>query len=195
MKYGITQGDAGDLEWMLAGDSPKHLLVMCHPHPLYGGSLFDAVVEIVCRVAQLHGISTVRFNFRGVDKSMGTHDQGVGEVADLASIVGEFKQKFKRLTVGGYSFGARVALNFAAQTSDQTRLVLFAPPTKEPLPEIHSEVHAIVGDADPFSSNEVISTWTNNAANRYFYVIDDADHGLAVNNTEIQSIVSRILAA
>ena len=194
MEFGTTEGESGELEWMFEAASSPNVLVLCHPHPLYGGSMLDGVLETASRVAVSQNISTIRFNFRGVGASTGAFDHGVGEVSDLASIVREFEARYERLILCGYSFGANVALSYAAQASEDRDLVLFAPPTQDALPDLKTNVDLIVGDHDPISSILVLSDWTRDKANRNLHVIEDADHFLGAYSTDIADVLERVLA-
>ncbi len=194
MEFGTTEGENGDLEWMLESASSPTALVLCHPHPLYGGSMLDGVLETASRVAASRNISTVRFNFRGVGASTGAFDHGVGEVSDLANIVSKFEARFERLILSGYSFGANVVLSYAAQASEDRDLVLFAPPTQASLPDLKAKVNLIVGDNDPISSIQVLSDWTQAGTNRTLHVIDDADHFLGAYGPDIVDVLERVLA-
>ena len=193
MEFGTTIGESGDLEWMFELASSSRALVLCHPHPLYGGSMHDGVLEIVARVAATLDISTIRFNFRGVGASAGTFDKGIGEVSDLACIVNEFDSRFDNLVLCGYSFGANVVLSFTAQTASIRQLVLFAPPTQDALPDLNTKVDLIVGDHDPFSSLAVLSEWSGESANRTLHIVEDADHFLGTYSPEIVDVLKHIL--
>ena len=194
MEFGTTEDESGDLEWMFESASSPTALVLCHPHPLYGGSMLDGVLETASRVAASRNISSIRFNFRGVGASTGAFDHGVGEVSDLANIVKEFEARFERLILSGYSFGANVVLSFAAQASEDRDLVLFAPPTQDALPDLKTKVDVIVGDNDPISSTKVLSEWTQAETNRTLHVIDDADHFLGAYGPDIVDVLERVLA-
>ena len=193
MEFGTTVGESGDLEWMFELATSPSALVLCHPHPLYGGSMHDGVLEIVARVAASLDISTIRFNFRGVGASGGTFDQGIGEVADLSYIVNEFAFRFEKLILCGYSFGAHVVLSFTAQTSSTRELVLFAPPTQDTFPNLDNKVDLIVGDNDPISSYQVLSEWAQASTHRTLHVIEDADHFLGAYGPDIADVLEPIL--
>jgi len=108
-------------------------LVMCHPHPLYGGDMDNPVVIRAVEVAQAAGLATLRFNFRGAGGSEGVHDQGGGERDDVCAAVdalaGEIPQG-QPLGLGGYSFGAWVAARVAMADGAPALagLALVAPP-------------------------------------------------------------------
>lgn len=195
MEFGKTQGEIGDLEWMYESAASSSAMILCHPHPLYGGSMHDDVLDIASRVAKTIDVSTIRFNFRGVGKSEGSYDDGVGEVADLSSIVSEFESRFERLIIGGYSFGASVALSFASNSQENRALVLFAPPTQASLPELKTKVDLIVGDNDPISSMDSLSKWTNASDDRTLHVIADADHFLAAYRPDLVDVLTSVLAS
>lgn len=112
-KYSI-QGPAGALDIALdvpAGDS-RGMAVIAHPHPLFGGTLDNKVVQTLARAFVQSGWTAVRFNFRGVGGSAGTHDEGRGELDDLLAVVRHVappeKDNAPALALAGFSFGAFV---------------------------------------------------------------------------------------
>jgi alpha/beta superfamily hydrolase len=109
-------GPAGNLQ--LIEDRPegevKALAVVCHPHPLHGGTFKNKVVHMLARAFVELGAVTIRFNFRGVGTSQGEYAHGRGERQDLEAVVGWLRQRWPsgmRLWLGGFSFGGAVALN------------------------------------------------------------------------------------
>jgi uncharacterized protein len=86
--------------------------VVCHPHPLYGGEMNNNIVTALIQAFQQAGMATVRFNFRGVGRSGGSHDQGNGEVEDVKAAVTYLlsRQAMSTVIVAGYSFGSMVGL-------------------------------------------------------------------------------------
>lgn len=102
-----------DLRAELAVPSnPRAAMVMCHPHPLHGGSMYANVVEAVFGTLPADGVVAARFNFRGTDGSTGRHDGGRGERDDVAAMVALVADRWPDLplVLGGYSFGAMMAL-------------------------------------------------------------------------------------
>ncbi len=91
---------------------PVKLVVLSHPHPLYGGTMSNKVVTTMERAFHALGYVTVAYNFRGVGKSEGEHDHGMGEQDDLVQVVEWARVRFKstHLTLAGFSFGSYVAL-------------------------------------------------------------------------------------
>ncbi len=105
-------------------------VVLCHPHPLHGGDMDNPVVIRASEVARQAGLSTLRFNFRGVGRSGGTHDDGRGEREDVGAAVALLAARLEDdspVGVVGYSFGAWVAAR-TAQSGTIAFLVLIAPP-------------------------------------------------------------------
>ncbi|MBP1713269.1 MAG: dienelactone hydrolase [Deltaproteobacteria bacterium] len=110
------------LEGMISipeGPGPFGLVVVCHPHPLYGGNMFNNVVHTVCANLGEKDLAWVKFNFRGVGKSGGKYSDGIGEQDDTQAAV-SFGEKQDRIDPGkigvcGYSFGSIVAFAVAAK--------------------------------------------------------------------------------
>ena len=105
--------------------------VVCHPHPLYGGTMTNKVVHTVARSLQEQGLATLCFNFRGVGQSEGQYDEGRGETDDALAIIAWGRQRWGKapLTLAGFSFGAMVAL-LAATAARPARLITIAPAVK-----------------------------------------------------------------
>lgn len=103
--------------------------VVCHPHPLFGGTMDNKVVTTLARAVHEGGIATLRFNFRGVGASAGTFDDGRGETADAAAVADHGAQRWpgRELVLAGFSFGAYVALRLSQERATR-RLITVAPP-------------------------------------------------------------------
>lgn len=124
------QGPAGKLEAILEDPGTTHTryAVVCHPHPLYGGTMDNKVVTTVARALRDAGMPTLRFNFRGVGASAGVFDAGNGEVVDADAVASWGAQRWpgRLLVIAGFSFGAYVALRLAQRRPTQ-QLVTIAP--------------------------------------------------------------------
>ena len=111
----LLTGPAGTLEARLAAPegAPRALAVICHPHPLFGGSMDNKVVTTLERVFLARDCATVRFNFRGVGGSAGVHDDAQGEVDDLRAVVQQAQDWLPGLPLwlAGFSFGAGFKVN------------------------------------------------------------------------------------
>jgi alpha/beta superfamily hydrolase len=127
-------GDGVSLEGVLslpAGLRPGAVLVVCHPHPLYGGSMDNNVVEALCDGALQEGLAALRFNFRGVGRSSGAYDNGDGEQEDVLAALRAAAELMPEAAVGlaGYSFGASMAARAAGRVSEPIAvLILVSPP-------------------------------------------------------------------
>ena len=110
------QGLAGQIEMALdlPAEASKGVVVIAHPHPLFGGTMDNKVVQTLARAFTQCGWTAVRFNFRGVGGSAGTHDDGRGELDDLLTVV-RHAAATGRLALAGFSFGAFVTSNAFAQ--------------------------------------------------------------------------------
>jgi len=130
-------GPAGEIEALVEtpadegaayGAAPARFGVVCHPHPLYGGTLDNKVVYTLARAFVELGVPTVRFNFRGVGGSAGSYDEGRGETADALAVIAYGRERWPgaSLWLAGFSFGGAVAVRAAAQAGAE-RLVTVAP--------------------------------------------------------------------
>jgi uncharacterized protein len=146
-------GPAGEIE--CAVDAPAvaaiGTAVICHPHPLHGGTLDNKVVQTVARACVNLGWRSIRFNFRGVGASQGQWDEGVGEVADCLAVIAATRTRPEPLLLAGFSFGAFVAAQAAHQLGPQSiqHLVLVGPSTqKQQLPTVPANTLVIHGESD-----------------------------------------------
>lgn len=126
-------GPAGALEGLLQeheGVTPPIAALVCHPHPLYGGTLHNKVVHRVASTLHGLGAGVLRFNFRGAGASEGIHDRGVGELDDARAALGALRERWPeaRLWIAGFSFGSWIAARLAASEPGTERVILVAPP-------------------------------------------------------------------
>lgn len=140
-------GPAGPLE--LAIDHPpgaaRGVAVVAHPHPLFGGTMHNKVVQTLARACVAEGWQAVRFNFRGVGASGGQHDHGVGEQDDLRAVV-QACAASGPLVLAGFSFGGAMAARVAAALATERplqALVLVGPAaSRYPMPALGEELAA-----------------------------------------------------
>ncbi|HNY39803.1 MAG TPA: alpha/beta fold hydrolase [Bryobacteraceae bacterium] len=132
----FVDGPAGRLEALLeppAGREPAFLALVCHPHPLGGGTMQNKVVHRMARALRARGAAVLRFNFRGVHLSQGTHDEGRGETEDARAALAFLRARYPDLpfTLAGFSFGSRVTVRLAAslEGAAPARLILAGYPT------------------------------------------------------------------
>lgn len=127
----FIDGPAGPIELIVDNPgAPRGIALVCHPHPLFGGTNTNKVTQTLARTFAALGYVALRPNFRGVGQSTGTHDDGRGECADMLAVIDEAKRRFGDLPVAlaGFSFGAyvqtRVAQALAEANHPAQRLVL-----------------------------------------------------------------------
>jgi uncharacterized protein len=128
----FISGPAGQLELLTApADQPEKniTVVICHPHPLYGGTMNNKVVTTLARTFKKMQMRTVRFNFRGVGKSAGKYAEGVGELDDLLAVLQWVQQVRPQddIWLAGFSFGSYIAACGAHQWPDIKQLICVAP--------------------------------------------------------------------
>ncbi|MEM9379218.1 MAG: alpha/beta fold hydrolase [Planctomycetota bacterium] len=119
----------GDLRLPDEGE-PRAAVVVCHPHPLHGGTMNNNVVHRTAGGLRDAGLATLRFNFRGVGASEGVHDGSGAEEEDLAAALGFLADRFPGLPLwaAGFSFGARTVIGLAPRDPRIQRVVLVALP-------------------------------------------------------------------
>jgi hypothetical protein len=130
----FIQGPAGRLEGLLEEPedaAPAQACLVCHPHPLYGGTMHNKVAHRIARGFRRAGAVVLRFNFRGVNLSEGKHDNGVGEVDDARAALEVLRERYPELpySLAGFSFGSRVILRLGCSIGAQ-RLVAVGFPTR-----------------------------------------------------------------
>jgi uncharacterized protein len=143
----LLTGPAGRVE--LAIDrpavAPVGTAVIAHPHPLFGGTLHNKVVQTLARAFVQCGWTAVRFNFRGVGQSQGLHDNGVGETDDLLAVI-KAQAATGPLALAGFSFGAFVTCQamvrlHAAQRSPQTAILVGTAASRFQVPPLPADLH------------------------------------------------------
>lgn len=151
--------------------------VLAHPHPLLGGNMRDHVLMAMSQAFNEEGYTTLRFNFRGIGRSEGFFDNGVGEQEDLKSAVNYLKiMGYGPVMIAGYSFGAWVAskISLAEDVSD---VVMVAPPIAEMAFgfEYAKTGLVIAGDSDPFCPLDSLAGYAA-AGGFKVAVVPGADH-------------------
>ncbi|MBW2197920.1 MAG: hypothetical protein JRF58_08715 [Deltaproteobacteria bacterium] len=145
-----------EIEGLFSKKDEKKGVVITHPHPLYGGDMYNLVVETIVHVYNIKGYSTLKFNFRGVGRSQGTYDNGDGEQKDvLAALSFLGDMGMEQIDLAGYSFGAWVNAHAVQEDVAVKNMVMISP----------------IAPADVVK--QMCSVWNPNAR---FVVIDGADH-------------------
>jgi hypothetical protein len=166
---------------MLAG--ARAGLVVCHPHPLYGGDMDNPVVIRAAEVAREAGLATLRFNFRGVGDSGGRHDHGEREQHDVRASLAALRARLPDgscLGLAGYSFGAWVAARVACQSAGLAALGLIAPPLSRfdfaGLLREDLDLLLVAGTHDQYCSGVEIERLASQLPGTRPVSIDGADH-------------------
>jgi alpha/beta superfamily hydrolase len=161
----FLDGPAGRLEsllWTSPQPQPSLAAVVCHPHPLYGGTMHNKVVFQVARTLHGLGLPVLRFNFRGAGMSGGKHDSGRGEADDVRVALDYLAEQFPacRLLLAGFSFGAWVGLRVGCADERVAELAgLGLPADSSDLTYLHACAKPkilIQGDRDKFGRREKI---------------------------------------
>ncbi len=151
-----VQGPVDAIECVLSetgdGTPVRGVAVLCHPHPLHGGTMDNKVVQTLARAFVQLGYRAVRFNFRGVGGSGGKWDDGRGETDDALAVIAATREPGRPLALGGFSFGGYVAACAAqrlAEVDPVERLVLVGPATSRyALPPVPADTIVVHGEAD-----------------------------------------------
>ena len=167
---------------------PDHVVggvALCHPHPLHGGDMENPVVIRAAEVCQDAGLATLRFNFRGVGSSTGTHDAGEGERDDLEAALDHLAKALPagaRLAVAGYSFGAAVAGRVALRRT-VAGAALIAPALAMPsladlgdLARFEGALLIVAGTADPYCPTDALERLGAAAPRATVRTVAGADH-------------------
>lgn len=180
----LMESTAGVIE--VAIDEPeaaaRGLAVVAHPHPLFGGTLNNKVVQTLARTLVSLGWRVVRPNFRGVGRSSGVHDEGRAETEDLLEVVKEFRHRTaaQHLVLAGFSFGSFVQSRVAQRLQDSgaaaQQLIFIGTATSRwqvlPVPENTVVIHGELDETIPLTS---VFDWAR-PQNLPIIVIPGADH-------------------
>lgn len=193
------QSDMIKVEGLLSVHDGKRGAVITHPHPLYGGSMHNQVVEVLSTVYQEKGVSTLRFNFRGVGSSEGSYDQGNRERDDVRSALRYLYEMGKTdLDLAGYSFGVWVNAKILDSESVVKSSIMVSPPVaflefphfiQSPTIKL-----VVVGDRDEIAPvdhiRELIAPWYSAPQ---VLVIEGADHFYSGRLDKLRSVLSRAI--
>jgi len=195
------QFQSGDLsiEGLISQGQGQRGVVITHPHSLYGGDMYNPVVASIGHVYQRRGISTLRFNFRGVGASQGSFADGIGEQQDVLAAVNWLKEKgLNHIDLAGYSFGAWVSAHLDPGAAAIQALVMVSPPVAFmafdaglTLPRLGLVVSGSQDDiAPPDQIRSLLPGWNPVAV---FKEIQDADHFYFGFFKELEAILTENL--
>jgi alpha/beta superfamily hydrolase len=196
-------GPAGELEALLEFDparKPRMTAAVCHPHPLYGGTMHNKVVFRAARAAREAGLATLRFNFRGVGASQGKHDKGIGERDDVRAALDCLSARFPSLPVCviGFSFGSWVGLRVGAEDARVVALVGLGLPT---IDSDYSYLHGVTkpkvilqGTRDPYGRREdVQAVFDSLSEPKQIHWVEGAEHFFQARLQEVRDAIHKFL--
>jgi len=174
--------DGHEIEGRLEKNSLQKGVAITHPHPLYGGDMHNNVIKALARVYRQNGYTYLRFNFRGVGNSQGSHGNGLGEQADVRAAVSYLADLgIEQIDLAGYSFGAWV--NALSTITDPlvANMIMVSPPVAiidfGAISNLGSLRLIVTGSRDDIAPPDLIETsyhgWNTEAQ---FEVISGADH-------------------
>jgi alpha/beta superfamily hydrolase len=176
-------------------------VVITHPHPLYGGDMYNNVVEAIAQAYREKGHSTLRFNFRGVGQSEGEYDNGIGEQENVRAALDYLSDLGKRnIDLAGYSFGAWVNALGLESFEKAARMIMVSPPVNfidfSFLTYNQKIQLVIVGTEDDIAGSQMVEgmlqTWNPEANLRN---IQGADHFYWGKTSELNSIILEFLSS
>ena len=185
-----------EIEGLLNQRDEKKGVVVTHPHPLYGGDMYNLVVESIVHVYHMKGYSTLKFNFRGVGRSQGVYDNGLGEQKDVLSALSFLADMgMERIDLAGYSFGAWVNAHALQKDTLTKQMIMVSPPVGfmdfKSIVTMDTLKFVVTGNRDDIAPadliEKMISTWNPNAC---FEVIDGADHFYGGFLNQLESVLS-----
>lgn len=191
--------EVGNLEGVFDNCNSEKAVVITHPHPLYGGDMYNSVVYALARAFRQNQYSTLRFNFRGVGNSAGTYDNGVGEQADIQAAIAFLQQTgIKSIDFAGYSFGAWILFNCSRQGLCPGRIFLVSPPVDfipfDKVDDLPGLTLTVVGEKDEYASLPNLSSltkgWSQTAPLK---IIRGADHFYSGCTDEVLKIIENHL--
>lgn len=197
-------GPAGALEALLEWNpqtTPKCAALVCHPHPVYGGTMHNKVVHRLAKTATSLGLPTLRFNFRGAGKSAGTFDDGIGEREDARAALDHLTSQFPDLPVVmmGFSFGSWVGLQVGASDGRVATLVGLGLPTNLSdftfLLDVRKPKLIVQATSDQYGPREqVAELYRKLAGPKQIHWVEGADHFFTGKLDEVGQALQAFLA-
>lgn len=187
------------IEGLLCRQSDEKAAIITHPHPLYGGDMYNYVVESVKKTYQDRGYTTLRFNFRGVGASQGNFDDGKGEKIDLLSAATYLKKLgTKYIDLAGYSFGAWIAAQVASIDDHFQKVILISPPVSfidfQNISSIPNLILVVVGSNDEYASSvlirKLLPDWNRTTR---LEIIEGADHFFQGQARNLENLIKAVI--
>ena len=180
---------------------PKRpVMVICHPHPQYGGTMENSVVLALRNAAWNLGIGTLRFNFRGTGNSEGEHTDGIHEIDDAISAVGYVRAQgvdIEHIYIGGYSFGAGIALKTACIDERIKKVIAVASPSHydyEYLKSCKTPKLFILAEHDDVAHPKKISTILEQVPQKEIKIVNGTDHFFGGRLDQVEKYTKEFLS-
>ena len=199
---GTFAGPAGPLEYIFnepeETGSIRRAALLCHPHPLFGGTMNTRIVFHMNRALNEMGMPVLRFNFRGVGGSGGEHDHGQGEMEDAQAALAFLRERYPLpVVLGGFSFGSAVVLDLLARSempAVERALIVGVPVVRRPMPETliwTGPKLFISGGRDEFGSAEAVRAYFDRLEQpKRLIFFDEADHFLTGRMDEFRNTLA-----
>jgi hypothetical protein len=174
--------DGHEIEGRLEKSSLQKSVAITHPHPLYGGDMHNNVVKALTRVYRQNGYTSLRFNFRGVGNSQGSHGNGIGEQADVHAAVSYLADLgIEQIDLAGYSFGAWVNALSSINEPRLANMIMVSPPVAfidfGAISDLGSLRLIVTGSRDDIAPPDLIEkSYHGWNAEAQFEIISGADH-------------------
>jgi alpha/beta superfamily hydrolase len=166
MKIKAGEMDLEAVLWEPKEEAPRGAALLCHPHPLYGGTMNNRVIYRAAKGAVDAGFAALRFNFRGVGASSGSYDRGNGEKNDVAALMDWLERQYQGLpqVLVGFSFGAWVGLQVGCHDPRMMALVGLGPPLNsydfDFLLETEKPLLLVAGTSDEHCPHDTLSAFS-----------------------------------
>jgi alpha/beta superfamily hydrolase len=191
--------DVYEIEGRLEKSSLQKGVVITHPHPLYGGDMHNNVVNAVARVYRQNGYTTLRFNFRGVGNSQGSHGNGLDEQTDVRAAVSYLADLgIEEIDLAGYSFGAWVNALAIINDPALANMIMVSPPVAfidfGAISNLGSLRLIVTGSRDEIAPPDLIEkSYTGWNSDAQFEVISGADHFYVGYLDKLEAILAAYL--
>jgi len=191
----LIDGPAGPLEiaFQQPATAATALALICHPHPVHGGTMDNKVVQTLAKAFLELGYATMRFNFRGVGKSAGSFDEGIGETEDAAAALAWARAQVSPslpLIAAGFSFGCFVQSRLLPRSQPQ-QLVLVGPAVSRfQLAEVPKDTLVVHGEEDDVVPLDAVMTWAR-PQGLPVTVFPGTGHFFHGRLTELKAVVKR----
>lgn len=183
------------LQAALNKNTGSSAVVICHPHPLYGGNMDNMVVTAIADIFFKTGFTTLRFNFRGVGGSKGTYDDGIGEQEDVRSAVQYLEDNsYTEIWLAGYSFGSKITASVVSNGIQIKDHVMVSPPVNfmsfEDVSTLPQTGLIITGEQDDFAPPDMVKQHIDKwGIQPEFEVIENGDHFFSAGIQELKDII------